>query len=107
MTSCYKKIEMLGIGGGFMKCFASYLSIKKQYVKLNLFRSDTVQVTRCVPQGSLLGPLLFIIYVNDLPLQVTKCETFGYADIFKFVATISKNMQYGIKQIEKCCLNNN
>ena len=101
-----QKIEMLGIGGNFLKIIASYLSKRKQYVKLNDFNSETVQVTSGVPQGSLLGPLLLIIVVNDLPLQVTKCEAFGYADDFKLVVTNSENMQYDIKQIEEWCLNN-
>ena len=101
-----QKMEMLRIGGNFMKIIASFLNKRKQYVKLNDFNSETVQVTTGVPQGSLLGPLLFIIFVNDLPLQVTKCEAFGYADDFKLVATNSGNMQYDIKQIEEWCLNN-
>ena len=65
-----------------------------------------MQLTSGVPQGSLLGPLLFIIFVNDLPLQVTKCEAFGFADEFKLVAAKSENMQYDIKQIEEWCLKN-
>ena len=65
-----------------------------------------MQLTSGVPQGSLLGPLLFIIFVNDLSLQVTKCEAFGFADEFKLVAAKSEIMQYDIKQIEEWCLNN-
>ena len=76
-----------------------------------------MQVTRCVPQGSLQGPLLFIVFVNGLRLHKTKCETFGYAGDLKLVATNSENKQYDInpiedknksdiKQIERWCLNN-
>ena len=46
-----------------------------------------------------------LIPVVDAPLQVTKCEAFGYADDFKLVATNSENMQYDITQIEEWCLN--
>ena len=93
-----QKIEMLGIGGNFLKIIASYLSKRKRYVKLNDFNSQTVQVTSDVPQGSLLGLLLFIFFVNDLPQQVTMCEAFGYRDDFNLVATNSGNMQYDIKK---------
>ena len=81
-----QKNKMLGIDGNFLKIFASYLSKRKQYVKLNDLNSETVLVTSRVPQGSLLGPLLCIIFVNDLPLKVNKCEAFGHADDSKFVA---------------------
>ena len=94
---------MLGIGGNFLKIIASYLSKRKQYVKLNDSNSEIEQVTSGVPQGSLLDSLLFIIFVNDLSLQVTKCEAFGYADDFKLVATNSENMQYEIEEMEKWC----
>ena len=96
---------MLGIGGNFLKIIASYLSKRKQYLQLNDFNSETVQVASGVSKGSLLGPLRFIIFVNDLPLQVTKCEAFAYADDLKPVATKSENMHNDIKQIEEWCLN--
>ena len=80
-----QKIEDEGIGGNVLKIIASYLSNHKQYVKVNNSVSETVPVTSGVPQGSLLGSLLFIIYVNDLPKQMNECKAFGYADDFKLV----------------------
>ena len=97
---------MLGIGGNLLKFIASYLNKGMQYVKLNVFSCEKLQVTRCVPQGSQHGSLAFIIFVNGLPLHKTNCETFGDADDLKFVATSSESNQYDIKPIEKWCLNN-
>ena len=65
-----------------------------------------MQVTSDVPRGSLQGPRLLIILNYDLPLQESKCKSFGYADDFKLVATNGENIQNDIKQIEECCLNN-
>ena len=100
------KVENLGVGGNFLKIVASYLSNRKQYVKVNDSESETVPVTSGVPQGSLLGPLLFIIYINDLPQQTSKCSAFGYADDFKLVSTNPANIQSDLEKIEKWCHNN-
>ena len=54
-----------------------------------------------VPQCSLLGPLFFIIYVNDLPKRVKVCKAFGYADNLKLVTTQPANIQSGHEAI-KC-----
>ena len=96
-----EKVEELQICGNFLKIFANYLTERKQYVKINKCNSEIFSVTIRVPQGSLLGPLLFIIYVNDLPTRIKLCDAFGYADDFKLVSTQPADIR--TIAIESCC----
>ena len=61
-----KKLAHYGVRGGANKWLASYLSDRKQYVSIDECNSDLLNVLCGVPQGSILGPKLFILYVNDI-----------------------------------------
>ena len=60
------KLEYYGFRGVVLKWFDSYLSNRKQYVYYNSCKSNVKEILCGVPQGSILGPLLFILYVNDI-----------------------------------------
>ena len=60
------KLEHYGFRGIVLEWFKNYLSNRKQYVSYNSCKSQLEDIVCGVPQGSILGPLLFILYVNDI-----------------------------------------
>ena len=74
------KLEFYGIRGIALDWFKNYLANRKQYVIYNNKTSDNLDITCGVPQKSVLGPLLFIVYTNDLPDCIEGAETILFAD---------------------------
>ena len=74
-----KKLTTIGFSNHTIDWFKSYLSNGLFRVNLENCYSDPSNITCGVPQGSVLGPLLFLIYMNDMP-QAVKSNLFLYAD---------------------------
>ena len=64
------KMRQHGISGWLLKLFQNYLNDRKQRVVLNGFSSDYYSIESGVPQGSVLGPLLFLTYINDVERNI-------------------------------------
>ena len=74
-----KKLQCYDLRGISNKWFASYLSDRKQFVSINGYKSNLADVKRGVRQGSILGPLLSLIYINDFYVAIK------YSEVHQFV----------------------
>ena len=71
-----------------MEWIKTFLSNRRQIANVKEMKSDLATVLSGIPQGSVLGPILFVIYVNDLP-EVVKCGTYLFADDTKIFQQIT------------------
>lgn len=74
-----KKLENIGVKGTKLEWFKSYLSNRTQVVEIQGHVSNPLSIDMSILQGSILGPLLFLVYINDLP-RASELETFLFAD---------------------------
>ena len=82
------KLEAYGIRGKVLKWIEEFLSGREQYVIVNGEKSSSGCVTSGIPQGTVLGPLLFVVYINDILENVTS-EGFLFADDTKLFHAIT------------------
>ena len=95
------KIEKYGITGNILGWITSFLSNRSQCVVINNSVSASEPVTSGIPQGSVLGPLLFVIYINDLPDVVDKdTHVYLFADDTKVYRQIKSNKDSDILQTD-------
>ena len=104
-TILLRKLSSIGVSDESKNWFRSYLTDRSQRTKVGSKLSDSKCISHEVPQGSILGPLLFLIYINDLCDVVELCGTSMYADdtaVFYFgndVEEVQLSLQHDLQSI--------
>lgn len=105
------KLKELGVHSSTLNWLQSYLSGRTQHVRMNGWKSHTFPVTSGVPQGSHLGPLLFLIFFNDVMRVVKSSKCSLYADDLKVYREVSSfrdclALQRDLSAISQWCVRN-
>lgn len=103
-----KKLANIDFGKRLLKWFYAYLTARKQFVQIGLMKSNSFAVPSGVPAGSILGPILFSIFINDIVDYVTNANVLLFADDLKLMRTICTPIdallfQGAINQLQEWC----
>ena len=107
------KLHLLRVSTSALAWFKSYLSLRKQVVRMGSDLSDPLPLTVGVAHGSILGPVLFMLYVKNLSVP-KKCEAMGYVDDTKLLLTLLpsdisvaiSDLSSDLREIAKWCSTN-
>ena len=107
-----KKLSLLGIRGQLLKWIKSFLSARTQMVMVNGVLSDPAPVLSGVPQGSVIGPLLFLILIGDIDENVAHSFIASFADdtrLLREVKNVSdaSSLQTDLEAVYEWAVNNN
>lgn len=105
------KLQALGVGGTILKWIESFLVGRTQSVKLGNFVSYNIDVLSGVPQGSHCGPVLFILFINDIVSHIKNSEILLFADDIKLYRSIKSTcdatlLQTDLNNLHKWCVLN-
>ena len=104
-----QKLQMYGLSDSAVKWFPSYLSDRQQCVKVNGSTSPLLPINQGIPQGTIVGPMLFLIFVNDAPIYVQNSSMNIYADDATLISSstwdntspMDKNIQKDLENIQQ------
>ena len=107
-----EKLQLYQCSSLSLKWFKSYLTNRHQQVSVSGTLSKPLPISAGVPQGSVLGPLMFLLYINDLPLHIPNTNTAMFADdttlhtFGKNLTDISNNLQDSLSAVSEWCKSN-
>ena len=108
----HKLHNHFGIHDPLLSWITNYLKDRSQFVNINGNQSDIARVTCGIPQGSVLGPILYSLYTSDMPNAITSGTKYMYADdttIYctgKSIDVVTERLNKALNELYLWCLNN-